>query len=418
VLQLDVVILEVGMGGRLDSTNVVPSPIVCGIASIGFDHMEVLGDTLPLIAREKAGIIKPAVPALTIPQLPEVIATLTDCAREEGSSLTIVPLIPSSTPLGLDGNHQLENASLAVALCRRVLQHRSRTAGVKVMQEVESDTAALPAEFLSGLQATRWAGRCQLYADSECSNLSFFVDGAHTDASMAVACRWFQQQVLRQPQQTAAVTAGSSSSADASSDDGEELCLVSSSPPLSSSPPAYNVLLFNAGHVRNPFDLLQPVVSLGLSDPLCQFGSFLSCPFDHVRPHLSSQPAFDTVLAQQPQALQRFAAHSLPALSPPPQQQQTWQHTLFRTFDLLLAYNQKGREERGESAPASGNFPPGSTGAPVYPHRNVYMGSSAQAVLSVRRLALRHPKVQFRVLVCGSLYLVGNVLEKLGHRAG
>ena len=204
LLQLDVVILEVGMGGRLDSTNVVASPVVCGIASIGFDHMEVLGNTLPLIAREKAGIIKPAVPALTIPQLPEVIATLTECAREEGSALTIVPLIPPSTPLGLDGDHQLENASLAVALCRRVMQRRSRTEGVKAMPGVESDAAPLPAEFLSGLQATRWAGRCQQYADSECSNLSFFIDGAHTDASMAVACRWFQQQILRQQQLTAA----------------------------------------------------------------------------------------------------------------------------------------------------------------------------------------------------------------------
>ena len=192
---------------------------------------------------------------------------------------------------------------------------------------------------------------------------------------------------------------------------------MSSSPPLSSSPPAYNVLLFNAGHVRNPFDLLQPVVSLGLSEPLCQFGSFLSCPFDHDRPHLSRQPAFETVLAQQPQALQRFAAQQLssPAPSPVQPQQQTWQHTLFRTFDLLLAYQQKGREERGEAASAGGGVPSG-TAASVYPHRNVYQSSSSQAVLSVRRLALRHPKVQFRVLVCGSLYLVGNVLEKLGQR--
>lgn len=56
--QVDVAILEVGLGGRLDATNVVPSPVVCGISSLGFDHMELLGYTLPEIAREKAGILK------------------------------------------------------------------------------------------------------------------------------------------------------------------------------------------------------------------------------------------------------------------------------------------------------------------------------------------------------------------------
>lgn len=55
---MDYAVLECGMGGRLDATNVIEKPEVCAIASIGFDHMEVLGSTLDLIAGEKAGIIK------------------------------------------------------------------------------------------------------------------------------------------------------------------------------------------------------------------------------------------------------------------------------------------------------------------------------------------------------------------------
>lgn len=65
---IDVLVLEVGIGGRLDATNIFPRPVVCGVTSLGFDHMELLGDTLPKIAREKAGIFKPHTPAYTVQQ--------------------------------------------------------------------------------------------------------------------------------------------------------------------------------------------------------------------------------------------------------------------------------------------------------------------------------------------------------------
>ena len=58
---VDIAVIEVGLGGRLDSTNII-TPLVSAITSIGFDHKDILGDTLPQIAREKAGIIKPGVP--------------------------------------------------------------------------------------------------------------------------------------------------------------------------------------------------------------------------------------------------------------------------------------------------------------------------------------------------------------------
>ena len=65
--KVDYAVLECGMGGRLDATNVIEKPVACAIASIGYDHMEVLGSTLELIAAEKAGIIKHGVPCVIGP---------------------------------------------------------------------------------------------------------------------------------------------------------------------------------------------------------------------------------------------------------------------------------------------------------------------------------------------------------------
>ena len=81
---MDVVILEVGMGGRLDATNVVQHPITTGITLIDLEHTEVLGNTLQKIAYEKGGIFKKNVPAIVLDQNKEVIETLYDCAKKEG----------------------------------------------------------------------------------------------------------------------------------------------------------------------------------------------------------------------------------------------------------------------------------------------------------------------------------------------
>jgi dihydrofolate synthase / folylpolyglutamate synthase len=83
--QADVALVETGLGGRLDSTNVV-RPLAAGVTSIGFDHMEYLGPTLHSIAREKAGIFKPGVPAVIGEPSADVAAWLADAAREAGAS--------------------------------------------------------------------------------------------------------------------------------------------------------------------------------------------------------------------------------------------------------------------------------------------------------------------------------------------
>jgi len=84
--KVDVAVLEVGLGGKYDATNVVRAPVVCGISSLGYDHMEILGNTLGEIAGEKAGILKKGVPAYTVPQPEEAMSVLMRRASELGVS--------------------------------------------------------------------------------------------------------------------------------------------------------------------------------------------------------------------------------------------------------------------------------------------------------------------------------------------
>ena len=86
---VDYAIIETGLGGRLDSTNVI-SPIVCGISSISMDHTDILGDTIEKIAMEKAGIIKNNIPILTFEQQDKVLRILSQVSKEKKSPFNIV----------------------------------------------------------------------------------------------------------------------------------------------------------------------------------------------------------------------------------------------------------------------------------------------------------------------------------------
>jgi dihydrofolate synthase/folylpolyglutamate synthase len=127
----DLCVVEVGLGGRFDATNVVV-PVACAITSISMDHQDFLGDTLELIAAEKAGIIKPGVPVVTARQLPAAMARI----GREASEVCAPLLLPGrdwniacvggtvvfdglTLPLpALAGAHQVENAGIAMAALR------------------------------------------------------------------------------------------------------------------------------------------------------------------------------------------------------------------------------------------------------------------------------------------------------------
>ena len=132
----DLVVLEVGLGGRFDATNVIDRPAACAIASISMDHREMLGDTLAKIAFEKAGIIKPGIPVATGHQPAEALAVIAARAAELGAPLLardrdwhVAPHAGGFTfsdaagsldlpPPALPGAHQYDNAGIAIAAIR------------------------------------------------------------------------------------------------------------------------------------------------------------------------------------------------------------------------------------------------------------------------------------------------------------
>lgn len=132
----DYLLLEVGMGGRLDATNVVDRPRLTVITPVSFDHQQYLGDTIPLIAAEKAGILKPGVTGIVAPQRPEGLAAIEARAAAVGAHLTVAGrdyqaweergrivfqdlrgLLDLPRPV-LPGPHQIENAGAALAALR------------------------------------------------------------------------------------------------------------------------------------------------------------------------------------------------------------------------------------------------------------------------------------------------------------
>ncbi len=156
----EIIVVETGLGGRLDATNAV-WPAVSVLTAIDYDHTAWLGDTLALIAGEKAGIIKAGVPVVSAPQDPEAAEVIAHTARERGSVLHIVADgLPMDWPLALVGSHQRLNAALALDALR--------AAGI------ETSEAARHA----GLAQVEWPGRFQ-----RLENGRFVLDGAHNPAA-------------------------------------------------------------------------------------------------------------------------------------------------------------------------------------------------------------------------------------------
>ncbi len=166
---VDIAVLEVGLGGRLDATNVI-TPLVSVITSLSMDHMAVLGDTLPKIAFEKAGIIKPERPVVVAPQREDARQVLEKVAQERHSPLVEVgreygyaPLShsldgqtfqvwkkggePLELSLPLLGLHQVENAVTAYAALQAAKEQ-----GVRVTD----------ADICEGLRAVTWPGRFEV----------------------------------------------------------------------------------------------------------------------------------------------------------------------------------------------------------------------------------------------------------------
>ncbi len=133
--QLDAVILETGLGGRLDATNVV-TPTVSVITSIGFDHQDILGDVLEKIALEKAGIIKHRVPVVTCHQVPSVMKIISSVCQEHESPLFLSsPLLSLPLSFQLNAAYQKENAGLAFTAIQTFLSLRNKKSNKKAIMK-------------------------------------------------------------------------------------------------------------------------------------------------------------------------------------------------------------------------------------------------------------------------------------------
>ncbi|WP_429644397.1 bifunctional folylpolyglutamate synthase/dihydrofolate synthase [Skermanella aerolata] len=197
----DVVLLETGLGGRLDSTNVIERPAVTALTRISYDHMQFLGETLTAIAGEKAGIMRPGVPSVVAPQSSaEVTAAFRERAAAIGAPLFEAgeawrsfakgegfrfesPLRNVDLPLpALPGAHQIVNAGVALAC----LDHLP---GIAVSDEA----------VRKGLVEVRWPGRLQRLTrgplvDRLPPGWDLWLDGGHNDSAGEVlgaqAARW------------------------------------------------------------------------------------------------------------------------------------------------------------------------------------------------------------------------------------
>lgn len=182
----DIAIIEVGIGGLYDCTNIIPFPSACIITSIGMDHMERLGNSLISITQNKAGIIKPERNVwTTISHSPEVAQVIREYATKQNAPLHLVgvdDIFSSFIPLGISGFHQYENASLAVAACRYILNHSINSYNY-------NDSKILSSIEKLALRNTYWPGRCHKVMIS--SSLILYLDGAHTVESMEKCCEWW-----------------------------------------------------------------------------------------------------------------------------------------------------------------------------------------------------------------------------------
>src|SRR5699024_406000 len=182
---VDYIILETGLGGRLDATNSVRNPLACVITSISLDHVEYLGNTIPEIAGEKAGIIKPGVPVVfdgNNPEAAEVIRTRADSLEcpwyeikedsqqmkdytPEGIRFIADSMVYGPTELFIPfiARYQMMNAALAL-----------ETMGVlKNNHHLEKD------DVIRGMKNTRWQGRMETILPG------VIVDGAHNEDGIA-----------------------------------------------------------------------------------------------------------------------------------------------------------------------------------------------------------------------------------------
>ena len=359
---IDVIILEVGMGGRYDATNVLDltntnwRSFACGVTLLDYDHVRVLGHRIEQIAWEKGGIFQihkgssdtmsprppddekddsnkspPDPPTDPVPPAVEpkdchcffaldtnpksALDVLRECAliEGEGNVLHLVgghsteAKLSAECPIGLPGKHQRTNAELAVALCKAV-----------------TEEAPVDDELVyQALGSASWPGRCQTVKIPE-SNITLRLDGAHTVESLTAGLEWYQMVTNKE----------------------------------------HRILLFNCSHERNPVELLELLVPTG-------FQTVFFCRAD----------------SERPSSIRKKSAAELLGISPSGTEEEddSWQDTLAKIWIHLQ------KESRFTVI------------------ANVTVGKA----LEMMGTQSCPEGSSFEILVTGSLYLVGSALSSV-----
>ncbi|DAZ93521.1 TPA: hypothetical protein N0F65_002447 [Lagenidium giganteum] len=355
--EVDVVILEVGLGGRLDATNVIKRPVVCGITTLDLDHTRVLGATMDKIAYAKGGILKPDVPAFSVAQESLAMETLNQCAVESHTTLQVLPTLDSMGPdgaqctLGMQGDYQRVNAALAVALSSTWLAARG---GQPVALQ-----SALTAPIRAGLKNAFWPARAHVMRDPT-SSTAYYIDGAHTLRSLECCGEWFHQS-------------------------------------LTAKPSAKRALIFTIHHERNVASMIHPLLQL-------HFDRVYFCPTSSFRPSLAKVLTFSEALqsAELDHVLAHYSAEAIAARDAADGPLK-WQLTLSYVWEALQTHLRL------------------PDGTPFTASEVVQVKDSvADCVDALRAATCAHDPASssssdptWNVLVTGSLYLAGEVLDLL-----
>lgn len=352
--KIDVLILEVGLGGLLDATNVLSnkSKVVCGVTLLDYDHMDFLGNTIQEIAAQKAGIFLTGVPAYTISSQPlEAMEVLKETAEKVNTELTVT--LPDEAKdvcagdggtacrLGIQGQHQFQNAALAIALCKEAIRAVNQRLGKQI--KFSSEKAKV------GLQGTTFAGRCQVLNDSQTSGVTFFLDGAHTTESMKATVKWLSQALAQ------------------SSEEGTD---------------AQNVLVFNCAHTKPVRSILEAILNAELGFRKVYFVK----PYSF-KPSKKPLPTISEIL--------EVPVKSKISQSSAEVKTSSWQETLKQVWEVM-AQTRKASETDGDA------------------DQLIVTGLNIDdTITKIRTDASTAQHVRTNVFVTGSLLLVGDTLKSL-----
>jgi folylpolyglutamate synthase len=406
---VDCAVVEVGMGGKGDSTNILTFPAACGITLLDYDHTEVLGNTLSEIAGAKAGIFKTGVPAVTVPQTEEALGTLlenavstknplllADPTLEAFSNLSTSSTIAMNDPsLGLKAPFLKTNAVLAVALSElwflkwhpshatyipSIITEHSTNHRIEAIQTTTNQISRYPPHILhpstiDGLQKYHWPGRAQIHQIPD-SPIRLFLDGAHTTESVKACVDWFSAH-SRKPSE------------------------------------ASHVLFFNCNKPRDPRVLLAPIVAAIASGAINV--DFLYFTMSQVAPQFRKDPSNDIA----------YTANT----------QTTWQQEMAGMWtEMVIQTKNSVNSKLGEnslSGSSASTTPPSVMDDFAVENDTKLMANGKLVVWPVVKVVINVNEAledisgwvnelelgpsQVDILATGSLYLVGAMLEYLDY---